>query len=177
MKIIEARKTDLNSFFIYLEEHLLENGENADFLFQPVSRNQKKLAESTKDKFTIAFSNEFGESGWRKLWVAKDESGKIRGHIDLRPHSDVNCQHRVLLGMGVDSLYRKQGIGTELIKTAINFCQENKVIDWLDLCVLSENTPARNLYLKNGFSIVGEFQDQYRIDGQSISETAMTMGV
>ncbi|OXE31577.1 GNAT family N-acetyltransferase, partial [Vibrio parahaemolyticus] len=30
------------------------------------------------------------------------------------------------------------------------------------------------LYLKAGFDVVGEFKDQYRIDGLSVSETAMT---
>ncbi|HFQ4922411.1 TPA: N-acetyltransferase family protein, partial [Vibrio vulnificus] len=49
--------------------------------------------------------------------------------------------------------------------------------DWLDLCVLSENFPAKNLYLKLGFNVVGEFKDQYRIDGLSVSETAMTKHV
>ncbi|EGR1670175.1 N-acetyltransferase, partial [Vibrio parahaemolyticus] len=68
----------------------------------------------------------------------------------------------------------KQGIGQRLIDAVINFCQEKAEIDWLDLCVLSENFPAKNLYLKVGFDVVGEFKDQYRIDGLSVSETAMT---
>ncbi|HHC6547778.1 TPA: GNAT family N-acetyltransferase [Vibrio parahaemolyticus] len=96
------------------------------------------------------------------------------GHIDLRHHSDGSRSHRVLLGMGVDVSCRKQGLGQRLIYAVINFCQEKAEIDWLDLCVLSENFPAKNLYLKAGFNVVGEFKDQYRIDGLSVSETAMT---
>ncbi|MGR3087186.1 N-acetyltransferase, partial [Vibrio vulnificus] len=109
-----------------------------------------------------------------KLWVVKDTSGSIKGHIDLRHHSDESRSHRVLLGMGVDVSCRKQGLGQRLIDAVINFCQEKAEIDWLDLCVLSENFPAKNLYLKAGFNVVGEFKDQYRIDGLSVSETAMT---
>ncbi|EHS1186021.1 GNAT family N-acetyltransferase, partial [Vibrio vulnificus] len=127
-----------------------------------------------KNKFIQGFSHQFGDLGWRKLWVVKDTSGNVKGHIDLRHHSDESRSHRVLLGMGVDVSCRKQGIGQRLIDAVINFCEEKAEIDWLDLCVLSENFPAKNLYLKAGFNVVGEFKDQYRIDGLSVSETAMT---
>ncbi len=75
--------------------------------------------------------------------------------------------------MGVDVSCRKKGLGQRLIGAVINFCQEKAEIDWLDLCVLSENFPAKKLYLKAGFNVAGEFKDQYRIDGLSVSETAM----
>ncbi|MBM5041651.1 GNAT family N-acetyltransferase, partial [Vibrio parahaemolyticus] len=68
-------------------------------------------------------------------------------------HSDESRSHRVLLGMGVDVSCRKQGLGQRLIDAVINFCQEKAEIDWLDLCVLSENFPAKNLYLKAGFNV------------------------
>ncbi|MDO6583391.1 N-acetyltransferase [Photobacterium sp. 2_MG-2023] len=174
MEVVEAKKSDLNSFFVYLENQLSENGDGEIPLFQPMSRKQKEIPESTKEKFIQGFSHQFGDFGWRKLWVVKDPSGSIKGHIDLRHHGDESRSHRVLLGMGVDSTCRKQGLGQRLIDTVINYCQEKKEIEWLDLCVLSENTPAKNLYLKVGFSIIGEFKDQYRIDGLSVSETAMT---
>ena len=49
------------------------------------------------------------------------------------------------------------------------------MIDWLDLNVLSNNLPAKNLYLKAGFTVVGEMEDYYRIDGQSVSELSLTL--
>lgn len=174
MEVVEAEKLDLESFFVYLEDQLSENGNGEIPLFQPMSREQKEIPESTKEKFIQGFSHQFGDPGWRKLWVIKDTTGSIKGHIDLRHHSDESRSHRVLLGMGVDVSYRKQGLGQILIDAVICFCQEKTEIDWLDLCVLSDNIPAKNLYLKTGFSIVGEFKDQYKIDGLSVSETAMT---
>jgi RimJ/RimL family protein N-acetyltransferase len=177
MNVVEATESDLDSFFKYLEVHLSENGQEEIPLFQPASRKDEKLPDSKREKIISGISNKFGDSGWKKLWLAKDESGKIRGHLDLRHPNDRNCYHRVLLGMGVDSSYYKQGIGTKLIEIAINFCQESEDIDWIDLRVLSENIPAKSLYLKTGFSEIGEFKDQYRIDGQSISDTAMCMCV
>ncbi|EOB6680411.1 GNAT family N-acetyltransferase [Vibrio vulnificus] len=174
MEVVEAEKSDLDSFFAYLENQLSENGKGDVPLFQPMSREQSEIPDATKDKFIQGFSHQFGDLGWRKLWVVKDTSGSIKGHIDLRHHSDESRSHRVLLGMGVDVSCRKQGLGQRLIDAVINFCQEKAEIDWLDLCVLSENFPAKNLYLKAGFNVVGEFKDPYRIDGLSVSETAMT---
>ncbi len=174
MEVVEAEQSDLESFFVYLENQLSENGQGGYPLFLTISREVKELPESSKQKFIEGFSHEYGDSGWRKLWLAKDDAGSIKGHIDLRHHGDDSRFHRVLLGMGVDATCRKQGLGQRLIDAVINFCEEKAEIDWLDLCVLSENIPAKNLYLKTGFSVVGEFKDQYRIDGQSVSETAMT---
>ena len=174
MEVVEADKSDLVSFFAYLEHQLSENGNGEVPLFQPMSREQSEVPEATKEKFIQGFSHEFGDVGWRKLWVVKDTYGSIKGHIDLRHYNDESRSHRVLLGMGVHVSCRKQGIGQRLIDAVISFCQEKTEIDWLDLCVLSENFPAKNLYLKSGFDVVGEFNDQYRIDGLSVSETAMT---
>ncbi|MCC4834864.1 GNAT family N-acetyltransferase [Shewanella sp. 10N.286.51.B7] len=177
MKVVPAEKEDLELFFSYLENQISENGCRENPLFQPISKYENELSKTSREKFKKGFDVSFGESGWRKLWLAKGQDGSIKGHIDLRNHSDENITHRVLLGMGVDSTCRKQGVGKKLIDTVVAFCHEAPAIDWLDLCVLSENTPAKNLYLKLGFTVVGEFQDQYRIDGQSISETAMVKGV
>ena len=51
----------------------------------------------------------------------------------------------------------------------------NRAIDLLDLNVLSDNLPAKNLYLKSGFKIIGEMTDCYRIEGKDVSETLMTL--
>ncbi|EOD5343985.1 GNAT family N-acetyltransferase, partial [Vibrio parahaemolyticus] len=78
MEVVEAEKSDLESFFAYLESQLFENGNGEIPLFQPMSREQKEIPESTREKFTNGFSHSFGESGWRKLWVVKDTSGSIK---------------------------------------------------------------------------------------------------
>nr|WP_252017866.1 hypothetical protein [Vibrio sp. SCSIO 43136] len=95
MEVVEAEKSDLDSFFVYLENQLSENGNGEVPLFQPMSREQGAIPEATKDKFIQGFSHQFGDLGWRKLWVVKDTSGNIKGHIDLRHHSDESRSHRV----------------------------------------------------------------------------------
>jgi ribosomal protein S18 acetylase RimI-like enzyme len=177
MKIVEAELTDLVQFFTYLENQLAENGKEQSPLFQPVPRNQKTVSEQTRLKFQNGFDINFDNLNWRKLWLAKDPLGNILGHIDLRRHNEEYCFHRALLGMGVDNSCRKQGIGKKLITTVVDFCYENNKIDWIDLNVLSINIPAKNLYLKFGFNIIGEMSDYYRIEGESVSEITMTKSV
>ncbi|MFS1444618.1 MULTISPECIES: GNAT family N-acetyltransferase [unclassified Vibrio] len=175
MKIVEAKHSDLESLFVYLDTQLSEIALEETPLFQPVSKSDCKMSEAHKARFSDGFKFEFGENGWRKIWLAKDSNGAIRGHIDLRHHNGNYCSHRVLLGMGVDSSVRKQGLGSKLMNVATQYCRENEAIDWLDLNVLSNNLPAKNLYLRTGFTVVGEMEDYYRIDGQSVSELTMTL--
>lgn len=175
--IAPAEISDLECFFDYLGKQIAENGTSNSHLFQPLSRDINTICEHTRAKFESGFEATLGTPSWRKLWVAKDSLGNICGHIDLRNNGDEYRFHRVLLGMGVDSQYRKQRIGEQLIETAVSFCSKESSIDWLDLNVLSMNYPAKNLYLKCGFTVIGEIVDYYRIDGISVSELTMTKSV
>ena len=175
MEIVEASLSDLESFFEYIGTQLLENTDDDSPLFQPISKESCHISDEFKAKFQDGFQYSVGQHGWRKLWVIKDSNEKIVGHIDLRHHKEEYKFHRVFLGMGVDSRIRKQGLGIKLIECVTQFCSQNPAIDWLDLNVLSDNLPAKNLYLKSGFKIIGEMTDCYRIEGKDVSETFMTL--
>jgi len=101
---------DFDIFMIYLNHHLSENGEGEN-LFQPLSKAQLNMDLEWEKKFRDGFSKEYGEVGWRKLWVAKMEENEVVGHIDIRSRIEMNTRHRVLLGMGVDSEKRRLRIG------------------------------------------------------------------
>ncbi|QUM90497.1 GNAT family N-acetyltransferase [Moritella sp. 36] len=174
MRIVEAKISDLARFFDYLGDQLTENGAEGEALFQPISRTQNNVSKQTREKFENGFDADLGSPNWRKLWLAKDSSGHICGHIDLRHHSEEYCFHRVLLGMGVSKKCRKQGVGEKMMEKVVGFCCENRSIDWLDLNVLSVNMPAKSLYLKCAFKVIGEISDYYRIEGESVSEITMT---
>lgn len=175
MKVVEALPSDLEFFFEYLGLQLNENASDNSPLFQPLSKASCYVSDGLKVKFRNGFDSNFGQLGWRKLWVVKGSNERVLGHIDLRHYNEEHRSHRVLVGMGVDSSVRKLGLGKKLLEVVIEFCNESSSIDWLDLNVLSKNLPAKNLYLKCGFEVIGEMSDCYQIDGESVSETTMTI--
>lgn len=175
MEIVEALPSDLDEFFEYLSAQLLDNASDETPLFQPIAKKECKVSPLLKTKFREGFQYRAGERGWRKLWLVKDAGGYICGHIDLRHHADEYRFHRVLLGMGVDASVRNQGLGLKLIELVTQFCLDTDEIEWLDLNVLSNNLPAKNLYMKCNFEVIGDVDDCYRIDGTSVSELTMTV--
>lgn len=175
MEIVEAKLSDLERFFAYLSAQLLDNALDETPLFQPIAKKHCEVSPELKNKFREGFKHQVGESGWRKLWLVVDPNRDVHGHIDLRHHSGDYRYHRVLLGMGVDAGVRKLGLGLKLIELVTQFCLDTNEIEWLDLNVLSNNLPAKNLYTKCNFEVIGEIEDCYRIDGRSVSELSMTL--
>lgn len=171
---MEAQLSDLDLFFDFLNKQLLDNASDNSPLFQPVAKTQSVVTKAQEARFRDGFAMSLGEDGWRRLWLAKDRQGTILGHIDIRHYNQDYKYHRVLLGMGVDTRARRQGIGRQLLEFAIAFCQTRENIEWLDLNLLADNLPAARLYAKCGFKVIGEMVDCYRIDEQSVSEITMT---
>ena len=116
IKIDQFKQGDFNNLFEYLTIHLSENGKNKTPIFQPLTKEQSKLSIAWKEKFENELNKEVNKPGWRKLWIATNQENQIVGHIDIRSHKELNTEHRVLLGMGVDSNFRKLKIGQKLIR-------------------------------------------------------------
>jgi ribosomal protein S18 acetylase RimI-like enzyme len=165
----------LDEFFIYLREHIGENGAPGNAYFQPMSRSASIISAEREPHFRNALEIDVAKSGWRRLWVARSTNGCIVGHIDLRGHNEQYAPHRCLLGIGVQSANRRNGIGSYLLENAINWAYAVASLEWIDLQVLSTNKAAKNLYQQFGFVNVGEIPDMFKIDGQHFSYTYMTL--
>lgn len=177
ISIIELNKEGLDDFFQYLTTHVSENGLNGITLFLPLSKQQSRLSNELKSKFEGGMNKEYGEVEWRKIWIAINQDNKIIGHIDIRSNNQLNVEHRVFLGMGVDSNFRSLKIGSKLLEFVIEYCRNNQRISWIDLEVLDNNVPAKNLYKKMGFEHLNTTKDMFRIDNISYDYTAMTLNV
>ncbi len=176
MEIRLANERDLEFFFQYLDVQLQDNGADGAVVFQPVSREDSRINDIIKAKFSNAVNKVIGEEGWRILMLAF-MSENIVGHIDIRPYPNKYSNHRALLGMGVDTSHRGQGIGEQLLKSMLEWMQATTKIEHLDLWVMSDNLPAIRLYEKLGFTFCGEIKDMYRFDGKSISESMMSLSI
>jgi RimJ/RimL family protein N-acetyltransferase len=86
--------------------------------------------------------------------------------------------HVVDLGMSLRPEVRGQGLGTAMMRAAIEYATANPVIERITLGVWSHNDVARRLYLRFGFQVEG-----YRIahgrqpDGRVIDEILMARRV
>jgi ribosomal protein S18 acetylase RimI-like enzyme len=162
-----AEAADLPAFFVYLDDHLRDNGRDGTPLFQPLSREQSQLPAGLKVSFVEGLPIPVGEARWRRLWLALDERGSIAGHIDLRARPEPLARHRAMLGMGVHRAYRRRGLGAQLVDAALSWARSQDGLSWIDLEVLSANAPAVSLYLRVGFTMTARIEDMLEIDGVS----------
>jgi len=164
-------RSGFDAFFAYLNDHLSDNG-TASY-FQPLSRSDAGVPPKIEASFRDGIAATMSDPNWRRAWIAGSAQNGIVGHIDLRSRQDRFAFHRCLMGMGVHRDHRKRGIGRALIEHAEQWARANTALEWIDLQVLSENTPAMQLYARMGFELVGEIPDMFRIDGRSFSYTTM----
>jgi ribosomal protein S18 acetylase RimI-like enzyme len=162
-----AEAADLPAFFVYLDDHLRDNGRDGTPLFQPLSRAQSQLPPVLKVAFVEGLAIPVGAPRWRRLWLALDERGSIAGHIDLRARPEPLARHRAMLGMGVHRAWRRRGVGAQLLDTALAWARSQDGLKWIDLEVLSENEPAVALYLRAGFTMTARIENMLEIDGAS----------
>jgi ribosomal protein S18 acetylase RimI-like enzyme len=174
VNIRPADAADLPAFFVYLDDHLRDNGRDGAPLFQPLSRARSQLPPGLKVSFIEGLAIPGGDAGWRRLWLALDSRGSIAGHIDLRARPEPSARHRAMLGMGVHRAWRRRGLGMQLVDAAIGWAQGETGLQWIDLEVLSENQPAIQLYLRAGFTMTARIEDMLQIDGVSHDLSYMT---
>lgn len=82
-------------------------------------------------------------------------------------------RHTASLGIAVKSRHRGKGLGTVMIRRAIEWCRMND-IKKLNLEVFSSNESAIRLYEKIGFVKEGIKKDQFNIDGKFVDDVLMT---
>ncbi len=174
ISIAPALSADLAPFFLYLNDHLADNGAGATPLFMPLPRARSRFTADRQEAFRAGLVTSLDGQAWRRLWLARAPDGAIAGHVDLRARPEAAATHRALLGMGVGRDFRRQGLGERLIETACAWAADEAALDWIDLEVLSVNTPARSLYARTGFAQVGEIADLFRIDGEALAYTLMS---
>jgi len=177
LNIRPADEADLLPFFAYLDEHLRDNGVDGTPLFQPLPRDQSRMPSGLRLAFIKGLTVPVGQPGWRRLWLALGPTGNIAGHIDLRARPEPMAAHRAMLGMGVHRLYRRRGLGGQLVDTAVEWTRKEAGIDWIDLEVLADNRPAVALYLRTDFRMIARIEDMVRVDGVSHDLCYMTLAL
>jgi RimJ/RimL family protein N-acetyltransferase len=140
------------------------------------SQSEPFDVEAGRAREVTRWSTEIDDLAWRRAWGLFDQ-GELVGHLHLAGgmlHSEL---HRVDVGMGIERSHRRQGGGTMLLETGIEWARNQSTIDWIDLGVFSDNPGAQALYARHGFQIVGRKPDRFRVDGESLDNISMTLKV
>jgi ribosomal protein S18 acetylase RimI-like enzyme len=158
----------------YLNDLASDDGQPTTRYFLPRSQSESCIPPDKERSFRAGLTIPIGSPGWRRARVARAANQQIRGHVDLRSHSERFAEHRCLLGLGVQRDHRKLGVGGVLLSHASEWAMANPGLEWIDRQVLSANEPAVRLYLRAGFVKVGEVAGMFKNDGRLFSETTMT---
>jgi len=110
-------------------------------------RNNQPTTENLQALFKVKNPNEKCS-----FFVAEEDNGRIVGYARLHFYKWNNSAS--IIDFLVNAEHRRKGIGTMLLKTAENFSRENKYRVLMFDTTL-DNSPAIQLYLKNGYSICG----------------------
>ncbi len=165
---------DFDAFAAYLDDHVADNGRGATPLFMPMARADSRFHAEHAASFGAGLERPLDGPGWRRAWVARDDAGRIVGHVDLRARPEPHAAHRCLLGVGVHRELRGTGLGARLLAQACDWAAARPALAWIDLQVLASNDAALRLYERAGFVKTGAVADMFRIDGEAFGYAAMT---
>lgn len=112
---------------------------------------------STVDQLLLEAS-----AGHTGNYVAVAEAaGRVVGVVDLTTLGLERCSHVVELGIGVLPRYTNRGIGSALLRHALNWARD-RGFSKVRLLVIETNTRARHVYRKLGFRESGRYLKEVR---------------
>ncbi len=157
----------------HIKRHGAESGQGGDLIFRPRSRGEEIDELAAIERHRVEWARPLTQPLWLRTWGLM-EDGAVLGHLDLHGGRLPAELHRATLGMGLERGARGQGHGRAMIEAAIAWARD-RGLAWLDLGVFAHNKPARALYASVGFVELGTTRDQFRVDGTSIDDVAMTL--
>jgi RimJ/RimL family protein N-acetyltransferase len=99
--------------------------------------------------------------------------GKVIGWCDITPKEIKEFSHVGVLGIGLISKMRGQGIGTRLLENAIHHARSVNQLEKVELEVFTSNISAISVYKKAGFSIEGIKSKSRKIDNEYDDDVIM----
>lgn len=99
--------------------------------------------------------------------------GQIVGSIVLEPMANLRRRHAGSIALAVKGARQGQGIGGQLMRSAIDLADNWINLTRLELTVFVDNERAVALYKKHGFEIEGEFVDYAYRNGRYVNAYSM----
>lgn len=131
-------------------------------------------------KLTIEQANEWINSfltNENSVLLIAEYENEIIGNIDLTGSRRKIMEHTAVIGMGMLKEWRNSGLGTALLKLAIEWAKENPILELLWLQVYTDNKLGLGLYRKMGFEENGIMKNFFKQDEKYFDNLTMTMNV
>lgn len=157
MKIREIDKGEVRMYFECLKKI---DQETKFMMFEPDERQyDKNLIASYLSNKDDLFIGAFSEH-------------EIVGFLSAKRGSFRRIRHSAYIVIGIRQAFQRQGIGSKLFDKLDEWARKNQ-LKRLELTVEVSNTPAINLYEKQGFSIEGIKRKTMLADGEFVDEYMM----
>jgi len=93
---------------------------------------------------------------------------EVLGQLGLSIYSSLRRRHAANIGMGVKSTARRKGVGSALVRAAIELAEKWSAVRRIELEVYTDNKAAIGLYKKLGFVIEGTLRQYAFRDGEFV---------
>jgi len=123
-----------------------------------------------------AWKERLAKFGERDYGLVACVEGQIVGMLSLQVSPRLRRAHVGDLGMAVHDKWAGKGVGSALIKAAIDLADKWLNLSRLELTVYTDNEPALRLYKRLGFEIEGThrkyaFRDGSYVDAYTMART------
>lgn len=100
--------------------------------------------------------------------------GKMVGTVTLKRNTTEKENHKAWIhAVYVSPRARGQKLGAKLVEKVIDFAEEHDDLWQLFLVVAKQNEPARKLYEKMGFQVIGVQKDSMKVGDEYVDEYIM----
>lgn len=150
----EIRNSVVSDAEQLIDHKLIVTRENPDTLATLIENHYISINEQ-EEAIT-----EVGPNDYKRVAVV---DGKIVGIINMKQDLRKKFEHIAQFGISVQQDYAGMGIGSSLIKGAIEFAEENPLIEKIMLTVFSNNPGAIRLYERFGFKEETRLTNQVKL--------------
>jgi ribosomal protein S18 acetylase RimI-like enzyme len=109
------------------------------------------------------------------VWLVAEVDGAVVAELSLKGGRLNAFRHSAMLGMAVAKNWRGQGIGSALMRAAVEWAHANPLIRRIELHVYVRNSPAIHLYRKYGFEFEGCRRSIIFQDGEYLDDYVMSL--
>lgn len=148
----------------FLALNLALDNETRFMMLEPDERNDSAEFQEQQIQAIVSSPNS-------TIFVV-DDGEKMAGYIALFGGRFRRIRHSAHIVIGVLKEYRGCGLGTELMKSALEWAEDTNITR-LELTVVEDNQAAISLYKKHGFKEEGRKINSLLIDGKYINEIYM----